>query len=85
MCVIAKRVGCFRGLAHASRTWTFLKRLHVCAQRFLCLRPYTSETSIAKIGDNSRDYTAVNCVSSDTIFIAPLGDTSEMQDGGCQR
>ena len=33
-----------------SRTWVFRwRRLHVYAQRFLCLRPFTSETSISKL------------------------------------
>ena len=39
---------CLRGLSPLARTysstWTFLTRLHVWAHRFLCLRPFTSET-----------------------------------------
>ena len=39
MCVIAKRPGCLHWLATCSRTWTFLRRLHIKAHRFLCLTP----------------------------------------------
>ena len=49
MCVIAKETGQSPLARTRSKTWTFLKRLHVKARRLLCRRPLTSETSISKL------------------------------------
>ena len=43
MCVIAKETGLSPLASTCSRTWAFLRCLHISAHRFLCLTPFTSE------------------------------------------
>ena len=52
MCVIAKETGQSPQARTCSRTWTFLRRLHIWALRSLRLTPFKSQHHDPKNGDN---------------------------------